>query len=195
MKTSLKLFATLTCMSLALILSSCKGDAKKELDKAADEVVETTKDAAETVGEAAEDAVDATGEAIENAADAVENAAKNTADAVNDEIKRIAVKFDAGSSSKTIESSIKGYETHDYTLNVKKGQALNISMASESGSPYFNILEPGETNVAIYNGSINGNQYEGVTKKSGDYTVRVYMMRSAARRNETAKFRLELIAD
>lgn len=184
MKTSIKFFSILTYMSLVLILASCKGDAKKEIDKAADEVEETRKDV-----------VEPTEAAVENAVEAIDNTAEKAANAVNDEIKKIAVKFNAGSSSKTIESSIRGYEIHDYTLNVKKGQALNISMATESGSPYFNIMEPDKTNVAIYNGSINGNQYEGVAEKSGDYTIRVYMMRSGARRNETAKFRLELIAN
>jgi hypothetical protein len=66
-------------------------------------------------------------------------------------------------------------------------------MATKNGANYFNILEPGETEVAIFVGSSNGNQYEGITSKSGDYKIRVYMMRSAARRNEVAKYRLEVI--
>jgi hypothetical protein len=45
----------------------------------------------------------------------------------------------------------------------------------------------------MFNGSTAGNQYEGSLPKSGDYKVRVYMMRSAARRNEVANFRLEMI--
>jgi hypothetical protein len=37
------------------------------------------------------------------------------------------------------------------------------------------------------------NQYEGTLPASGDYRIRVYMMRSAARRNEVANYRLEII--
>jgi hypothetical protein len=110
-----------------------------------------------------------------------------------DEIKTETVKFKPGTTSATIEGSIKGYETIDYILNVKEGQYMNVSMATKNGANYFNILEPGETEVAIFVGSSNGNQYEGVTKKSGDYKIRVYLMRSAARRNEAAKYRLEII--
>jgi hypothetical protein len=70
---------------------------------------------------------------------------------------------------------------------------MNISMATNNGANYFNIMEPGETEVAIFDGSTRSNQYEGTLSKSGDYKIRVYMMRSAARRNEVANYRLEMI--
>ncbi len=41
--------------------------------------------------------------------------------------------------------------------------------------------------------STGENMFEGVLEKSGDYRIRVYMMRSAARRNEVANYRLEMI--
>ena len=110
-----------------------------------------------------------------------------------DDIKTEQVKFKPGSTSAVIEGRIKGYQTVDYVLNVKDGQYMNVSMSTKNGANYFNILEPGETDVAIFVGSSNGNQFEGVTKKSGDYKIRVYLMRSAARRNEVAKYRLEMI--
>ena len=56
-------------------------------------------------------------------------------------------------------------------------------------------MEPGEEYEAIYNGSINGNQYEGVSKKSRAYKARVYLMRSAARRNEIGKLQFEISID
>lgn len=110
-----------------------------------------------------------------------------------DEIKTETVKFKPGTGSATIEGSIKGYETIDYILNVKEGQYMSVCMATKNGANYFNILEPGETEVAIFNGSLNQNQYEGITSQAGDYKIRVYMMRSAARRNEVANYRLEMI--
>lgn len=99
--------------------------------------------------------------------------------------------FDPGTSSARIESSIKGDETIDYLLNVREGQSMNVSMASPNTAAYFNLLEPGETDVAIFNGSMGDNMFEGVAQKSGDYRIRVYLVRSAARRGETAPFTLE----
>ena len=40
-----------------------------------------------------------------------------------------------------------------------------------------------------------GNQFEGRLPASGDYKVRVYLMRSAARRDEIANDRLEMSID
>ncbi|MBW4581167.1 MAG: hypothetical protein KME42_16490 [Tildeniella nuda ZEHNDER 1965/U140] len=108
-------------------------------------------------------------------------------------IRTQRVQFKPGANSATVQGSIKGYQTVDYVLNARKGQIMNVSMATRHSATYFNILAPGETEVAMFNGSINGNQYEGTLLKSGDYKIRVYMMRSAARRNEMANYRLETI--
>ncbi len=109
------------------------------------------------------------------------------------DIRTERISFQRGSSSASVDGNIRGYETVDYLLNVRAGQYMNVSMATQHGATYFNIMEPGEANVAIYNGSINGNQFEGTTAQSGDYRIRVYMMRSAARRGERADYRLEVI--
>lgn len=94
-----------------------------------------------------------------------------------------------------VEASIKGYETVDYILDARAGQYMNVSLATTHGATYFNILAPGENEVAMFNDSVSQNQYEGTLPSSGDYKIRVYMMRSAARRNEAAHYRLEMIID
>ncbi|MFC1832102.1 hypothetical protein ACFL0S_08775, partial [Thermodesulfobacteriota bacterium] len=113
--------------------------------------------------------------------------------AAREDIKVERVSFERGKNSATIESSITGYAVVDYILGARQGQYMNVSMATDNGANYFNILAPGENQIAMFNGSINENQYEGILPESGVYTVRVYMMRSAARRNETASYRLEMI--
>jgi hypothetical protein len=109
------------------------------------------------------------------------------------DIRTERVKFKAGANSAVVEASITGYETVDYLLGGHKGQYMNVSMATENTANYFNILAPGENEVAMFNGSVAENKYEGTLPESGDYKVRVYMMRSAARRKEVAKYRLEMI--
>ncbi|WP_084399617.1 hypothetical protein [Pseudotamlana agarivorans] len=107
-------------------------------------------------------------------------------------IKTEEVHFDKGTSGTFIESSIKGEQIVDYKINVRKGQFMNVSMVTDNTANYFNIMEPGEEYVAIYNSSMDENMYEGELAESGDYTIRVYLMRSAARRNEKANFKLEI---
>jgi hypothetical protein len=109
------------------------------------------------------------------------------------EIRTERVHFKKGSSSAVVEDSISGDATADYVLGAKKGQYMNVSMATDNAANYFNILAPGEEDAAFFIGSTSGNQYEGVLPENGDYKIRVYLMRSAARRNEVAKYRLEMI--
>ena len=110
-----------------------------------------------------------------------------------DEIRSERVRFEQGATSAVVEASIQGYEIVDYVLSASAGQYMNVSMATDNTASYFNLLAPGETDVAMYVGSVEGNQYEGALPADGDYRVRVYVMRSAARRNEVANYRLEMI--
>jgi hypothetical protein len=56
----------------------------------------------------------------------------------------------------------------------------------------FDVLAPGETDVAFFVGSNEGSRYEGDLPKTGDYTIRVSLDRNAARRGETANCKLEV---
>jgi hypothetical protein len=105
------------------------------------------------------------------------------------------VHFAKGANSATIEGRIQGDMTIDYLLGAKQGQSMNVSMATDNGANYFNIIAPGKENEAMFIGSSAGNQFEGRLPASGDYKVRVYLMRSAARRDEIANYRLEMIID
>ena len=109
------------------------------------------------------------------------------------DIRTERVHFAKGATSAVVEGTITGYQTFDYVLGASKGQSMNVSMATKNTATYFNILAPGETEVAFFNGSVSENQFEGVLPATGDYKIRVYMMRSAARRNEKANYRLEMI--
>lgn len=100
-----------------------------------------------------------------------------------------------GANSAVVESELQGYETVDYRLGAEAGQYMTVSLETRHGATYFNILAPGESEAAMFNGSVSGNQYEGKLPVSGDYSVRVYMMRSAARRDEVSHYRIEMSID
>jgi hypothetical protein len=106
------------------------------------------------------------------------------------EIQTQPVQFDKGSSSATIKGSLKGDQTIDYTLRARAGQTMSVKLATEDGANYFNVLPPGSNDEAIFIGSSDGNEWTGTLPADGEYKVRVYLMRSAARRNETANYTL-----
>lgn len=160
---------------MAFSLTSCKDETKDKVKEASEAVVEETKEAAEKV------------------TNEVNEAAEKVAEEVGEMARR--VKFATGANSSRIEGSITGDNYVDYLVNVSEGQLMNVSMATDNAANYFNIMEPGEEYVAIFNGSTSENQFEGTAAKSGDYRIRVYLMRSAARRGETANYILEIIVD
>ena len=69
---------------------------------------------------------------------------------------------------------------------------MNVAIETDNSSNYFNVLAPGESNVAFFIGSNEGNRFEADLPESGDYTIRVYLYRNAARRGESAKYSLEI---
>jgi hypothetical protein len=106
-----------------------------------------------------------------------------------DELRAERVRFKTGSAQAIIKNRIKGYEVVDYLLGAQAGQTMSVHLKTSNGANYFNVVPPG-SNAAIAMGEILGNQWTGTLPADGDYTVRVYLMRSAARRNETANFTL-----
>ena len=100
------------------------------------------------------------------------------------------LRFAKGASSATVKGTLKGDQTIDYKVGARAGQTMNVALKSSNGSNYFNVLPPGSSDVAVFVGSTDGNQWTGTLASDGTYTIRVYLMRSAARRNETASYTL-----
>ncbi|WP_294346443.1 hypothetical protein [Prosthecochloris sp.] len=102
--------------------------------------------------------------------------------------------FAPGTTGTTIKSAITGRQSKNYALKATAGQTMNVVLSSGNTANYFNIFAPGKGpgDEAMFIGSINGNRYTGTLPATGHYIIQVYMMRSAARRNETANYTLKL---
>jgi hypothetical protein len=109
-----------------------------------------------------------------------------------DAIREVRVQFPRGASSTTIKGTITGRETIDYKLGAAAGQRMTVTLTTDNTGNSFNLIEPGAGDVAYFVGSTSGNRYEGEIAQSGDQTIRVYLYRSAARRGETAHYRLKV---
>lgn len=107
-----------------------------------------------------------------------------------DSVETRPIHFAKGASSATLEGTLKGYGIIDYKLAARAGQTMSVLLKTSNLSNYFNILPPGSTNEAIFIGSNNSNEWTGTLTADGEYTARVYLMRSAARRNEVANYTL-----
>ncbi|HMS27717.1 MAG TPA: hypothetical protein PKC80_10160 [Burkholderiaceae bacterium] len=107
-------------------------------------------------------------------------------------IQTQAVHFAKGHTSATMKGSVKGDQTIDYTVRAKAGQTMSVQLASKHRSNYFNVLPPGSNDEALFVGSSDGNAWTGKLPTDGEYKLRVYLMRNAARRNEQANYTLSV---
>jgi len=100
------------------------------------------------------------------------------------------VVFPPGKQQVVINSRLKGDQDIDYRVDAAAGQTLSVKLTSRNPQAYFNILPPGSQDVATFVGSSAGNTFSGVLPTAGAWTIRVYLMRAAARRGEVARVRL-----
>jgi len=107
------------------------------------------------------------------------------------------VQFDKGTNGGTMTGKIKGYETYNYKLRAKADQYMRVSLVTKATSTYFNIFAPGTGpgDTAMYRGSVEGTTYTGNLPKDGTYTIQVFMMRNAARRDQVANYKLHVGID
>lgn len=99
------------------------------------------------------------------------------------------VRFERGRTSATVHGHINGFDTQDYVVGARAGQQIDIRIKATNPETYF-VLN-----------SINGratdmnetDHYSLETTESGDYVIRVFMMRAAARRKgATSNFTLTI---
>lgn len=102
------------------------------------------------------------------------------------------IHFANGASSATVKGAIRGEQTVDYKVRARAGQTMRVKLATRHGANYFNVMPPGSNDLALFVGSSNGNEWTGTLGVDGEYTVRVYLIRSAARRHETAAYSLQV---
>ncbi|WP_127595401.1 SH3 domain-containing protein [Nitratireductor alexandrii] len=107
------------------------------------------------------------------------------------EIREERVRFEAGSSGTMLGGTIRGYEIVDYLLGARAGQDMAIEFETTNPSAYFNLL-PAGSETAIHVGSSSGDSFAGMLPQDGDYRIRVYLMRNAARRDEEADYALSI---
>jgi hypothetical protein len=116
------------------------------------------------------------------------------------DIRTEQVRCKGGQTSTSIKGRIVGYESVSYVLGAEAGQTMTIALNPSNLATYFNVYEPGKKpgDDALANSGITGpmipdlNKFKGRLPGSGEYTISVYMMRSAARRKEVSRYTLDI---
>ena len=86
--------------------------------------------------------------------------------------------------------SIRGRAGRDFVIHAGAGQSFEVELRATGSAACFNVLPPGSEDVAMFIGSTGGRRFMGIAPIAGDYIVRAYLVRSAARRNESSTYTL-----
>ena len=90
---------------------------------------------------------------------------------------------------RVLEGSLTGDEVIDYVVSLSEAQVLSVDLQSANPAASFNIL-PAAGDSAIFVGSTEGKVADLTIPAAGDYLIRLYLMRDAAQREETAPYAL-----
>lgn len=99
------------------------------------------------------------------------------------------LQFPKGATGTTVRGQIRGEASVTYLLGARAGQTLSLRLDSANGAANVNVFAPG-ADTALFNSSVSGGSFTGPLPVDGAYRLDVYLMRSAARRNETAAYTL-----
>ena len=100
------------------------------------------------------------------------------------------VRFARGAHSATVSATVRGYAYRDYIVGSGAGQTMTVSVSGTNSATVLTVFAPDGTNV---DGAAQTDSYSGELAASGDYVIRVGMMRSAARRpGASTTFKLKI---
>ena len=87
---------------------------------------------------------------------------------------------------------VKGFHTRSYKFKAKVNQFLRVNL--ESDIVHFNVYSPNKSEVdgAIFDGSSEGTSFHTKIKKSGIYTIKVYLSDKEATNGEKIIYTLDI---
>lgn len=105
--------------------------------------------------------------------------------------RTVEVSVPAGGSRVTQSGVIRGDGDMTYLLSLRAGEAFSVRMKTSNSSSTFNVTAP-NADGALHIGSSVGNEMTARAEVDGTYKIVIYLMRNAARRNEQARFTLNI---
>ena len=102
------------------------------------------------------------------------------------------VQFGKGKSSTVIRDRLAGRQYIDYRVGAGAGQRMMVHLVGSNNANYFNLLPPDSPDAAMAIGEQINNRFDGLMPDDGVYTIRVFLMRAAGRRNEASDFTLSI---
>ena len=103
------------------------------------------------------------------------------------------VRFPAGTSSTAVKGSIRGYAYRDYIVRGSADQTIAVAIDSRNTYTVLSVFRPDGESL---DGAAQTDEFTGPLPVTGDYLVRIAMMRAGARRRgAVSNFTLKISID
>jgi hypothetical protein len=110
--------------------------------------------------------------------------------AAQDAIRSEPVSLIAG-EPRVIADTLGGFETVLYKVPLRTAETLSIALASSNLSNCFEVLAPGASKP-FFLSELHGNRHDFRANAAGEYIVKVFLLRLAARDYQFAQYDLTL---
>ncbi|GHB07387.1 SH3 domain-containing protein [Salinicola rhizosphaerae] len=97
----------------------------------------------------------------------------------------------AGNHSRLVQGSLSGDETATYPVTANAGQILAVDLDSANASVNFNVISASDGHF-LFAGMAKGSVADIPVPADGEYQVQVFLVRAAARRDESASYSLRI---
>lgn len=100
----------------------------------------------------------------------------------------------AEGASTVVRGELRGCESVSYLITAHAGQRLKVRLTANNEENYLNIYTPGKGpgDEPLRTGTLSDISFDGTLAESGEYTVSVYLMKNAARKNDIARYTLSI---
>ena len=109
--------------------------------------------------------------------------------AVTPAARPVRVQFAPGRSSVSLTGQVQGYRTNDYLLRANAQQRLTIRLSSERPFTLMGVYAPNGEALCV---ETCQDQWTGILPQTGDYTIRVGLVRAEARRQGRVSYTLHV---
>ena len=111
---------------------------------------------------------------------------------INAQVKT-RLRFPTGASSTSVKGTVRGYAYRDYIVRANADQTITAAVSSANSYTILTVFRPDGENL---DGATQMGEFSGTLPVTGDYVIRVGMMRAGARkRGSVSNFTLKVSID
>ena len=97
---------------------------------------------------------------------------------INAQVKT-RLRFPTGASSTSVKGTVRGYAYRDYIVRANADQTITAAVSSANSYTILTVFRPDGENL---DGATQMGEFSGTLPVTGDYVIRVGMMRAGARK-------------